>query len=67
MVQEAQRQAGIGHQIISELSQRAILSLEAPPYLLASPDTIYPFGLMEDEWLSASHDIVDAVIKTLEF
>ena len=67
VVQEAQRQAGIGHQIISELSQRAILFLEAPPYLVASPDTIYPFGLIEDEWLPASHDIVDAAIKTLEF
>ena len=67
MIQEAQRQAGVGNQVIAELSQRAILSLEAPPKYVASPDSIYPFGLIEDEWLPAVHDIVDAAIETVNF
>jgi len=67
MIQEAQRQAGIGNNVISELSQRAILSLEAPPKHVASPDTIYPFGMMEDEWLPAVYDIVDAAYEVIDF
>ncbi len=67
MIQEAQRQAGIGNNVISELSQRAILSLEAPPKFVASPDTIYPFGMMEDEWLPAVYDIVDAAYEVIDF
>ncbi|MDN6626688.1 MAG: alpha-ketoacid dehydrogenase subunit beta, partial [Pisciglobus halotolerans] len=39
VVQEAQRQAGVGSAVISEISQRAVLSLEAPVAFVAAPDT----------------------------
>lgn len=66
-VQEAQRQAGVGNTVISEVSQRAILSLEAPISFVASPDTIYPFAQMESDWLPNAADIVESIKETKEF
>ena len=65
MVQEAQRQAGIGSKVIAEISERAILALRAPIGFIAAPDTIYPFGMAEKDWLPSADDIV-AKVKELE-
>lgn len=43
VVQEAQRQAGVGAMVMSEIVERAALSLEAPIGRVAAPDTIFPF------------------------
>ncbi|AMB99014.1 2-oxoisovalerate dehydrogenase [Aerococcus urinaehominis] len=67
VVQEAQRQAGVGDKVVSEISQRAILSLEAPVKLVASADTVFPFGLAENTWLPHAGDIVEAVKEVHEF
>ena len=67
MVQEAQREAGAGNNIIAEISMRNILSLEAPVEFVASPDTVYPFGLAENDWLPNVEDIKEAVKKTINF
>ncbi|APT19125.1 pyruvate dehydrogenase E1 component subunit beta [Amylolactobacillus amylotrophicus DSM 20534] len=58
VVQEAQRQAGVGNQVVSEVSQRAVLSLEAPIGLVAAPDTPYPFSSAEEDWLPNPDDII---------
>lgn len=67
VVQEAQRQAGVGATVISEISQRSILSLEAPIGFVASPDTVYPFGLAEDDWLPNASDIIEKAKETVNF
>ncbi|MDO4670669.1 MAG: alpha-ketoacid dehydrogenase subunit beta [Aerococcus sp.] len=67
MVQEAQRQAGVGANVISEVSQRYILSLEAPIQFVSAPDSVFPFALAEDYWLPNADDIIQAVKKTTEF
>ena len=41
-VQEAQRQAGVGGQVIAEVALRSILSLEAPLKYVSAPDTVFP-------------------------
>ncbi len=64
-VQEAQRQAGVGGQVIAEVSLRAILSLESPIQYVAAPDTIYPFGEIENEWLPSAKDIVEAAKESV--
>lgn len=66
-VQEAQRQAGVGNAVISEVSQRSILSLKAPISFVASPDTVYPFAQMESEWLPNAADIIEAIKETTDF
>ena len=67
VVQEAQRQAGVGAMVMSEISERAILSLEAPIGRVAAPDTVFPFGLAESAWLPNATDIADKVKETYNF
>ena len=67
VVQEAQRQAGVGAMVMSEISERSILSLEAPIGRVAAPDTIFPFGQAENLWLPNATDIEDKVRETYNF
>lgn len=67
VVQEAQRQAGVGAAVASELAERAILSLEAPIARVAAADTVYPFTQAENVWLPNKNDIVEQAKATLEF
>ena len=67
VVQEAQRQAGVGATVASELAERAILSLEAPIARVAAADTVYPFTQAENVWLPNKNDIIEKTKATLEF
>lgn len=67
VVQEAQKQAGVGAQVISEISERAVLSLEAPIGRVSAPDTIFPFGQAENIWLPNAKDIEDKVKEIVNF
>ena len=67
VVQEAQRQAGIGAMVMSEISERAILHLQAPIGRVAAPDTIFPFGQAENDWLPNASDIEAKVRETYNF
>ena len=67
VVQEAQRQAGVGATVASELAERSILSLEAPIARVAAADTVYPFTQAENVWLPNKKDIVAQAKETLEF
>lgn len=67
VVQEAQRQAGVGEKVISEISQRAVLSLKAPIGFVAAPNTIFPFGMAEKDWLPNAQDIIEKVKETTDF
>ena len=67
VVQEAPRQAGVGATVAAELSERAILSLEAPIARVAAADTVYPFTQAENVWLPNKNDIVEQAKATLEF
>ncbi|AEB29612.1 pyruvate dehydrogenase E1 component subunit beta [Carnobacterium sp. 17-4] len=67
VVQEAQRQAGVGAMVMSEISERAILSLQAPIGRVAAPDTVFPFGLAENAWLPNATDIADKVKEIYNF
>ena len=67
VVQEAQRQAGVGATVASELAERAILSLEAPIARVAAAETVYPFTQAENVWLPNKNDIIEKAKATLEF
>ncbi|RIO47144.1 alpha-ketoacid dehydrogenase subunit beta [Staphylococcus hyicus] len=67
VVQEAQKQAGVGANVVSELSEHAVLSLEAPIGRVSAPDTIYPFTQAENVWLPNKNDIIEKAKETLEF
>lgn len=67
VVQEAQKQAGIAANIVAELMDRTILSLEAPVLRVTAPDSIFPFSQAEQVWLPNSKDIVETAKKVLTF
>lgn len=67
VVQEAQKQAGIAANVVAEINDRAILSLEAPVLRVTAPDTVYPFPQAESVWLSNSKDIIETAKKVLTF
>jgi pyruvate dehydrogenase E1 component beta subunit len=67
VVQEAQRQAGIAAHIVAEITERAILSLEAPVMRVTAPDTVFPFAEAESVWLPNYKDIIETAQKVLNF
>ncbi len=67
VVQEAQKQAGIAANVVAEITDRAILSLEAPVLRVAAPDTIYPFPQAEGVWLPTYKDVMETAKKVLTF
>lgn len=67
VVQEAQKQAGVGAQVASEIAERAILSLEAPIGRVSAPDTVFPFGQAETAWLPNAADIEAKVKEIVNF
>lgn len=66
-VQEAQRQAGVAGSVISELTERTILSLEAPILRVAAPDTVYAFTQAEGVWLPNKDDIIERAKEVVNF
>lgn len=67
VVQEAQKQAGIAASIVAEITDRAILTLEAPVLRVTAPDSVFPFSQAEQVWLPNSKDIVETAKKVLTF
>lgn len=67
VVQEAQRSAGIAAEVIAQINEKAILHLEAPVLRVTSPDTVYAFGLIEDQWMPNAKRVIDAVNQVLNF
>lgn len=67
VVQEAQKQAGIAANVVTEIQERAILHLEAPVLRVAAPDTVYAFSDAEEVWLPNHKDIVEKVHAVLNF
>ncbi|MEG0553053.1 MAG: transketolase C-terminal domain-containing protein, partial [Carnobacterium sp.] len=67
VVQEAQRQAGIAGQLMSEIGERAFMYLDAPVSRVTAPDTVFPFGAAEAEWIPNAKDIVAKIRETVEF
>ncbi|MGG0720314.1 alpha-ketoacid dehydrogenase subunit beta [Robertmurraya massiliosenegalensis] len=67
VVQEAQKQSGIAAQVVAEINDRAILSLEAPVLRVAAPDTVFAFPQAESVWLPNVKDIIETSKKVLNF
>lgn len=67
VVQEAQKQAGIAANVVAEITERAILHLEAPVLRVTAPDTVFPFSQAEDVWLPNYSDIIEKVKVVVNF
>ena len=51
VLQEAQRSAGVGAEVVAQITEHAIYHLEGPVIRISPPDTVYPFAQLEEEWL----------------
>ena len=67
VVQEAQKTSGAAAEIIAQINEKAILHLEAPVLRVTSPDTVFPFASIEDEWLPDPARVVSALNQVLDF
>ncbi|MFD1678218.1 alpha-ketoacid dehydrogenase subunit beta [Alicyclobacillus fodiniaquatilis] len=66
VVQEAQRSAGAAAEIVAQINENAIFHLEAPVLRVTPPDTVYPFAMIEDEWLPTVESITKGLNKVIE-
>lgn len=67
VVQEAQKQAGVGSQVAAVIAEKGILYLKAPIGRVAAPNTPYPFSEAESDWLPNKNDIVLKAKEILEY
>lgn len=67
IVQEAQKSAGAAAEIIAQINEKAILHLEAPVIRVSSPDTVFAFGQIEDQWLPDTKRVVSGMQQVLNF
>lgn len=67
VVQEAQKQAGIAASVVAEITERAILSLDAPVLRVTAADTVFAFSEAEQVWLPNYKDIIETAKKVLTF
>jgi pyruvate dehydrogenase E1 component beta subunit len=67
VVQEAQKMAGVAANVVAEINDRAILSLEAPVLRVAAPDTVYSYSQAETIWLPNYKDVMETAKKVLTF
>mgnify|MGYP003307419159 CR=1 FL=1 len=60
-------QAGIASQVVAEINDRAILSLEAPVLRVTAPDTVFAFSQAEPIWLQITKMFLKLRKKFLSF
>ncbi|RYE93696.1 MAG: alpha-ketoacid dehydrogenase subunit beta [Myxococcales bacterium] len=66
VVHEAPRTCGFGAEIVSLVSERAFLHLQAPPVRVAGWDTPFPYTL-ENDYLPLAHRILPALLSTATY
>lgn len=67
VVHEAARTCGLGAEIVAQINERALLSLEAPVERVTGFDTVFPLPQLEKYYLPKPEGIVAAVRRVLAF
>jgi pyruvate dehydrogenase E1 component beta subunit len=67
VVHEASFTGGFGAEIVATLQQEMFLSLDAPILRVASHDTPYPPGALEDHYLPTVERVLAAARRTIDF
>jgi pyruvate dehydrogenase E1 component beta subunit len=67
VVHEAPKTCGLGAEISALISERALLSLEAPVLRITGQDIIVPLPKREDYYYPSPERIVQGIKKILEF
>ena len=67
VVHEAARTAGLGAEIVAQINEKALLSLEAPVERVSGFDTVFPLPQLEKYYLPTPEVIEAAVHRVLAF
>jgi pyruvate/2-oxoglutarate/acetoin dehydrogenase E1 component len=67
VVHEAPRTCGLGAEIVAQINEKALLSLEAPVERVTGFDTVFPLPQLEKYYLPNAARIIAAVRRVLTF
>ena len=67
VVHEAARTAGLGAEIVAQINEKALLSLEAPVERVTGHDTVFPLPQLEKYYLPTPEMVEAAVHRVLAF
>lgn len=67
VVHEAARTCGLGAEIVAQINEKALLSLEAPVERVTGFDTVFPLPKLEKYYLPKVEAVIDAVHRVLAF
>ena len=67
VVHEAARTAGLGAEIVAQINEKALLSLEAPVERVSGFDTVFPLPQLEKYYLPTPEIVQAAVHRVLAF
>lgn len=67
VVHEAPRTCGLGAEIVAQINEKALLSLEAPVERVTGFDTVFPLPKLENYYLVNPERIIAAVHRVLAF
>jgi 2-oxoisovalerate dehydrogenase E1 component beta subunit len=67
IVHEAPRNCGIGAEIAARVSERGLLSLQAPVERVTAPDVVVPLLRLEKAYMPSEQDIVEAARRVVNF
>ncbi len=67
IIHEANKSHGVGAEIAAQLAEKSLLDLQAPICRVTGFDTVVPYFQNENSFLPDQHDIVQAVLKTINF
>jgi len=67
VVHEAARTCGLGAELVAQINERALLSLEAPVQRVTGFDTVFPLPQLEKYYLPTVGAILDAVNRVMTF
>jgi pyruvate dehydrogenase E1 component beta subunit len=67
VVHEAPRTCGLGAEIVAQINEKALLSLEAPVERVTGFDTVFPLPQLEKYYLPNANRIIAAVRRVLAF
>jgi pyruvate dehydrogenase E1 component beta subunit len=67
VVQEAPKTCGVGAEIVARISEKALLSLQAPIARVSGPDIIVPLPKGEDYYYVSSGRILTEIERTVSF
>jgi pyruvate dehydrogenase E1 component beta subunit len=67
VVHEAPRTCGLGAEIVAQINEKALWSLQAPVERVTGFDTIFPLPQLEKYYLPTTERVVEAIRRVLAF